>query len=839
MVQSVDGSTIPFTVTVIQEKQSGGDDPSLTISPMSVSFASTPQLTKTLQVSSNVAWTAASSKTDVCTISPDSGSGDATVTLTSSGNTSTSANISLNVVFSSDDISTPVTVSVIVRKAGEPSGDIDEYLDEFRSYVDVEEGSVTYDYLEVLYEEAKSQFEDETSVYGIPAVHKQALFPVMYSFGSISAREAAFKTMVGWLFALQLSELKPVERTAILKVGYEMGGYDRYDNIYGYEFKSDPNYARITAGAIYAAMRGTMNPAISTMRSEVGGSKYSQTLAQLDATDTDHVSKNDFFIDLRQFLPTCPGPFDPAYPTPTETTYPDEAKDSYKNLQVDRDVHEDIITKYNLDNNTYKQMTVQAIADKEADPGHLFGPNRTTTNYSFHPVFGTDTIGTELETSGNLADFVSLAISCSSHARKIMQSTSVSPIYRRMRPGCSWTQTGVKNSTSDNRRNILTKFEIEQYDGHPDGYYDQNGNWITPENITDPDAYEEYQRNALYSNSYPSGHSSGITGGAMVLMELMPDKTDLILKAMNQFAVNRTIARYHWTSDTINGRVLGTAQNAVAHAASDYDTLLAAAGGGGGGGGDINVTLSYSMGGYGSCHVDSGETSMYHYCTKEATVERHPGIKVSQTVNFTIDGAGVTVKDTGATSGTWQANTTYYLTCPAVGPGEEKIAKITMSNSNGKRVLYYRLSESGTHDDGTTGWDTDPEWMSDDPGDTSSAPWNTSSSHSNNDPFGPSGNGTKKIGTITNVPSSYGVPSLYGIYICIDYTDIDGDWRQTSGSMINLDGVTFSSTGSNSYDINAVILDNANATPKKIHLYVTFSGTNEIRYINVYQKSKS
>lgn len=46
------------------------------------------------------------------------------------------------------------------------------------------------------------------------------------------------------------------------------------------------------------------------------------------------------------------------------------------------------------------------------------------------------------------------------------------------------------------------------------------------------------------------------------------------MSAANAFAVNRTVARYHWTSDTINGRVLGSATNAVSHAASDYDDLL-------------------------------------------------------------------------------------------------------------------------------------------------------------------------------------------------------------------------------------------------------------------------
>ena len=76
------------------------------------------------------------------------------------------------------------------------------------------------------------------------------------------------------------------------------------------------------------------------------------------------------------------------------------------------------------------------------------------------------------------------------------------------------------------------------------------------------------------ANSYPSGHSSGMWCGALTLIELMPNKADLIMKSANQYAVNRTIARWHWTSDTINGRVLGSAGNSIAHAASDYDDRL-------------------------------------------------------------------------------------------------------------------------------------------------------------------------------------------------------------------------------------------------------------------------
>ena len=60
----------------------------------------------------------------------------------------------------------------------------------------------------------------------------------------------------------------------------------------------------------------------------------------------------------------------------------------------------------------------------------------------------------------------------------------------------------------------------------------------------------------------------------MMLTEIMPDKADLIMREANEFAINRTITRFHWTSDTIFGRVLGSVANMMCHATTDYATLL-------------------------------------------------------------------------------------------------------------------------------------------------------------------------------------------------------------------------------------------------------------------------
>ena len=449
------------------------------------------------------------------------------------------------------------------------------YLNKYSNFAKIERDSYTYKYFYELFREAKSQLKIDTC-HGLPILLKQENFPTLYKWGDKGNAQAAQDTMIGWLFSLQLAELKPYYRTDIFKLGYEMGGYNKYSNIYGYKFEYDPNIMRILAGCLYPTMKGWCKPVTETLRREVEGSKYSKTLGQLYVDEKrDNVSPKDFFTDFRVFLPTAPAPYLSTYSKRSDRTYPNEPRDEFDNLKVDRQIHEMVVENYNLNQPEHHQETVQAIADKEANREHLFGKNRETKNYKFHPVFGEDTIGIELPEEGTLADFTCLTLKTGSASRAILQSATITPPqYGRLRPGCSWTREEKKNSKTDDRRNILTNFEIEDGDGSPTGYYDKNGNWVYKNAINNPSDFEEYQKTHLYANSYPSGHSSGMFCTAMVLMEMFPDKADKILKAANQYAVNRTIARYHWTSDTINGRILGSATNAICHAASDYEELL-------------------------------------------------------------------------------------------------------------------------------------------------------------------------------------------------------------------------------------------------------------------------
>jgi hypothetical protein len=255
-----------------------------------------------------------------------------------------------------------------------------------------------------------------------------------------------------------------------------------------------------------------------------------------------------------------------------------DENDEYLNTKMDRAIHEFIIETFNLSatDPAIHQRVVQAIADKEQSVNHLFGSNKKVGEYEFHPVFGKDTIGKKLKTDGGVANLAWSIQAIATYFRLILQNKVDSPAYYgRLRPGCDWTEEKKKNSSTDDRRNILVDITIEDNDGEKEssfGYYNSDGIWVHTQ--VERDKFAEEQKNHLGANSYPSGHSSGIWCVAMMLAEIMPDKVDLIMREASEFAVNRTVTRFHWTSDTIFGRVLGSVANAMCHATTDYATLL-------------------------------------------------------------------------------------------------------------------------------------------------------------------------------------------------------------------------------------------------------------------------
>lgn len=529
----------------------------------------------------------------------------------------------------------------------------------------------------------------------VPTFSKDS-FPVVYDYYGTKDNELlAGAQGYAWIVGMILSELVPAKRNELMQMAYDYLIKGREQPTYGYTFETDPNIARMLGAVVYAINRDAS--IIPELRKEVGGSMvtYKNDISEL-------------YIDCTKFMPTAPPPFINGYENRPKGT----PVDADNTASMDEQINDYVAQYYNLDTKDAekKRQTIQAIANKEYHKQHLFGKDRTVTDkvygtMTIHPVFGKHNLGVEIPDDGAIANLVY-------DMGKICSATRISLLnqeYGRKRPGMGDTDGSMN---TDERHRALVNYPIEEGDGHTTGYYDKGGYYVDGNGNYIGD-YVTFYQGQLYANSYPSGHSAFIMGVGMLLMEVMPDKADLILKALIEFANGRIICRYHNQSDVIHGLVIGSMMIPVLHATTNYDLdgmvskakeeyqrILS---------GDVtpeltpeptekvNTSLAYAIGGYGSCHVDAGETTLTHRCTKQCTKERHPAIQVNQRVEFTIEGGGVT-DDNGKTSGVWEANKAYGIKCPAVK--EDQIATITMRNENGVKVLEYRCSKDGTHDDG-------------------------------------------------------------------------------------------------------------------------------------------
>lgn len=453
------------------------------------------------------------------------------------------------------------------------------FLEPFQSIIDIKEGTKTYDYLYELFNEASCQYGGNTC-HGLPLLYKEECFPQIYNFYGDKGKED-IKSLVGWLFAMQLAEIRPQNRDGFFKIGYELGGYDKNSNLYGWKFRCDPNIARLVAAAIWAAMRGTCKPDVEAMRRELHGDELCDTINEVrysDSIDFDHC----YYIDLRKFLPTAPGPYAPDYKDRSHIggyPYPNDAKTDDYNLAIDRAIRDCAVEMYNLSESdtSLVDRTVQAIADKDANVNHLFGRERQVEGYTFNPVFTKEDLGQEIfpSLSTDLCSLVDDVMHIGSYQRDILQGNKkqmgADYQYGRLRPGCSWKKEAQRHSYDDDTENVLVDFYIEDGDGNPTGYYNEDGKWVYKNGIHSPEEYNDKMKDELYANSYPSGHSAGICSTMLLLIELLPHQADKILAAANRFAVNRTIARYHWNSDTIQGRVLATCIAPIIRCCSDWN----------------------------------------------------------------------------------------------------------------------------------------------------------------------------------------------------------------------------------------------------------------------------
>ena len=82
------------------------------------------------------------------------------------------------------------------------------------------------------------------------------------------------------------------------------------------------------------------------------------------------------------------------------------------------------------------------------------------------------------------------------------------------------------------------------------------------EPICTPDDEEGLRKDG----SYPSGHTAIGWAWALILCEVVPEKTDAILARGREFGQSRVVCNVHWQSDVDEGRIMGAATVARLHA---------------------------------------------------------------------------------------------------------------------------------------------------------------------------------------------------------------------------------------------------------------------------------
>jgi acid phosphatase (class A) len=76
------------------------------------------------------------------------------------------------------------------------------------------------------------------------------------------------------------------------------------------------------------------------------------------------------------------------------------------------------------------------------------------------------------------------------------------------------------------------------------------------------------------SGSYPSGHAAAGWAWALILAELVPERSGPILRRGYEFGLSRAVCGVHWISDIDTGRTVGAAAVARLHADPEFRVQL-------------------------------------------------------------------------------------------------------------------------------------------------------------------------------------------------------------------------------------------------------------------------
>lgn len=476
-----------------------------------------------------------------------------------------------------------------------------------------------YAYLNSLYTEAYKQFYNVSEGRKLAYLYQEDM-PELDSYtkglmyGTEEDELQAFNAMVGFVLAMGLTEILPTPGYSglIYRAGYNMGTNNLTTRLYGkYTYHSNPMTARLIGSLIYAGLRGNtesyVTDTVAPMRQETGIYANNDLLIDpfyiitntksgcCDSSDCEenpipynqyrHIDVNyirtefasdcwDNIImtreDLNSFFPMGPGPYGEGNRNDPSRAFPNDTRSTVNtdNLDVDFKIYQHIIENYILDSSCANSArTAQATADKETCGDHIFGTAHTVTvdgaQYTINPVFNH---GIDPSPEKTLREF---AESVAQIAQDQRYGGSRTP--GRYRPGHFGTGCGGSYSNGS----FLCNVAIDSGDGCPPKGYNELGQLVDLVVANGDICGTEYTNYCNNLASFPSGHSGRMWADALLLINLHPELVFDLAKEGYTYAVNRTVARFHWTSDTICGRLIGAMAYPIICSTYNFNGLLA------------------------------------------------------------------------------------------------------------------------------------------------------------------------------------------------------------------------------------------------------------------------
>lgn len=465
-----------------------------------------------------------------------------------------------------------------------------------------------YKYLKGMYDAALAEWDDPNS-----KLFSKETYPEIYDYrgNNTEYHEVARTAMLSWVIAMCLTELAPNSgqltnaQTQYFYKAYNLAGGRNIPLFGNYDIHSDVMIARFAAGAVYALKRGTYTfSEVNAFRNELGGSAINASgWSGLGYYSPDYksIGKVGYVVNSDAIIPSGPGPYtndsDPNRPKPFEEGQPDSQfymeqhnEDWYLyNYKTDVEIDNYITQNYNMGSYTYnpeygygewetydkdkKLLLIQAAVMPGATDHYFFGSRRVKFvgvtydqkynfwryNFDLTNEAVTDT-NDVFDVSGPFAEFESKMFygqygvtSTMEFVQNVMDMADNSRFptyhteYGRRRPlGGVTPGTARAGEINGHPLNGLLNSSIERFFADTKAGYDK---------YTDCDDFPHDG-----PRTYPSGHAAMTWTDAMIFAQMFANKDKAIqfMKEAYKIGVGRTIGRFHWTSDTLYGRLFAT-----------------------------------------------------------------------------------------------------------------------------------------------------------------------------------------------------------------------------------------------------------------------------------------